>query len=81
MPYSPTNCCYLLLIQLCQESMRIHTWDNMRRWQKIPICTHLERRTEEEPEGILFVLLMLRNYSSGMGLCVGISIAILHNHG
>jgi hypothetical protein len=31
--------------------------------------------------GHLFVLLMLRNYSSGTGLCVGISIAILQNHG
>ncbi len=39
---------------------------------KIPTCMHLERRTEEGPEGILFVLLMLRNYLSGMGLCVGI---------
>jgi hypothetical protein len=39
---------------------------------KIPTCMHLERRTEEGPEGIFFVLLMLRNYLSGMGLCVGI---------
>jgi hypothetical protein len=61
--------------------MRIHAWDNMRRWQKIPTCMHLERITEEEPEGIFFILLMLRNYLSGMGMCVGISIAILQNHG
>jgi hypothetical protein len=31
--------------------------------------------------GHLFVLLMLRSSSSGMGLCVGISITILLNHG
>jgi hypothetical protein len=40
--------------------------------EKIPTCMHLEKRTEEGPEGIFFILLMLRNYSSGMGLCVGI---------
>jgi hypothetical protein len=47
---------------------------------KIPTCMHLERRTEEEIEGIFFVLLMLRNYSSRMGFCVRISIATLQNH-
>jgi hypothetical protein len=40
---------------------------------KIATCMHLERRTEEEPEGIFFVLLMLRNYLSGMELCVRMS--------
>ncbi len=49
--------------------------------EKITTCMHLERRTEEEPKGIFFILLMLRNYSFGMGLCVRISIAILQNHG
>jgi hypothetical protein len=31
--------------------------------------------------GLFFVLPMLRNYLYGMGLCVGISIEILQNHG
>jgi hypothetical protein len=38
-------------------------------------------KTRGGTRGHFFVLLMLRNYSSGMGLCVGISITILQNHG